>query len=167
MNRSWNDDNNWSDRCCGKSPWKIASEQEGLQLHAGKRGEKPNNYDNNGEWLLKGTRCIINYNQCETRSHACGCIYSDTHAGTHTHTPLLTCLALPCSQVASYLLPLGKWSTPLPWNMPSFISPSYLVSVGKVYFPFPSILRERRDGHTVLETNSMTLFIWVSISCFL
>lgn len=106
-----------------------------------RKEEKPNNYDNNGEWLLKGTRCNINYNQCETHSHACGCIYSDMHAETHTHIVLLTCLARPFSQVASYLLPFGKCSTPLPWNIPSFISPSYLVSVGKVYSPFPSILR--------------------------
>lgn len=55
-----------------------------------------------------------------------------------------TSTAMPFSQVASYLLPLGKNKVPLPWNMPSFMSPSYFVSVGNSYFPFPSILRNRK-----------------------
>lgn len=81
------------------------------------------------------------------------CIWSHIfwHACRHTHTHLLTCFALPFSQVASYLLPFGKCSTPLPWNIPSFISPTYLVPVGKVYSPLTSILKERR-GHTALST---------------
>ena len=123
------------------------SRREGCSMQV-KRGKKPNNYDSNGEWLLKGTRCNINYNQCETHTHVDAVIF--WHACRDTWTRLPTCLAMPFSQVASYLLPFGKCRTPLPWNIPSFISPSYLVSVGNVYSPFPSILREKRDDHTVL-----------------
>lgn len=124
------------------------------------RGEKPNNYDNKAEWLLKGTRCNINYNQCETYTGTC--IQTHTHT-IHTHTdPLLTCFARPFSQVASYLLPLVKCSTPLPWNIPSFISPSYLVPVGKVYSPFPSILK-KTGKHTTFIPNIVCIHDWTSI----
>lgn len=122
-----------------------------------KKGEKPNNYNNDGEWLLKGTRCNRNYNQCETHRQMHLNAYSIfwhvcSYADTHTHTPslsFLTCLAMPFSQMASYLLPFWKCSTPLPWNIPSFISPTYLVSVGKVYSPSPSILKKKRESHAV------------------
>ena len=55
----------------------------------------------------------------------------------------VTSTAIPSTHVAVYLLPFGKCKVPWPWNMPSFISPSYCVSVGKLYFPFPSILQSK------------------------
>ena len=55
-----------------------------------------------------------------------------------------TSIAIPLSHFASYLLPFGKNKVPLPWNMPSFISPSYFVSVGNVYFPVPSRLENKK-----------------------
>ena len=69
--------------------------------------EKPNNYDNNGGWLLKGTRCDIGYNQCETHSHASVCMDSDiqcggyTHTHTHTHTTphLFSYAVFPCGHI--------------------------------------------------------------------
>lgn len=57
---------------------------------------------------------------------------------------LFTWMANPFSQTASYRLPLGKYRVPSPWNMPSFISPTYLVSVGRMYSALPSILQGHR-----------------------
>lgn len=50
----------------------------------------------------------------------------------------------PFSQVAANVDPLGKWRVPLPWKAPSLISPTYLVPLGKVYVPCPSML-QRND----------------------
>lgn len=100
------------------------------------------------------------------------CMWLQTvwHEGMDTHTKLFTCLAMPFSQVLSYLLPFGKYSTPLPWNIPSFISPTYLVFVGKVYSPLPSILKQRKNtlfyelclsirAHTNTRTHANTVSV--------
>lgn len=78
-------------------------------------------------------------------------IYSDfTKAKPHK---LLTCTAIPFSQVASYLLPFAKCITPFPWNLPSLHSPTYLVPEVKVYSPAPCILRKRAA--------SSVLCVWI------
>lgn len=75
--------------------------------------------------------------KCLTDWSKCYCVIELLIEKQHTRT----CLHIPFSQTPSYFPPLGKCKTPFPWNMPSFISPSYLVCVGSVYSPLPSILK--------------------------